>query len=117
MLDVSAIAHAIAGSISALPHKWGTGTVGYLGTGKVAGPDGRRYQVQANVWIVGSKADPNYPMPEQSTSLAPILHAVGLTPRTWATGTSGLYGTGKVEVNGLRCQVQVNVFEIGSKAK
>ena len=45
------------------------------------------------------------------------LATIELKPKTFSTGSRGLHGNFKVENNGKRYQVNVNVVEIGSKPK
>jgi hypothetical protein len=38
-----------------------------------------------------------------------------LPPKDFKTGSKGFYGNAKIEINGKRYQVQVQIVEIGSK--
>ena len=49
------IANRIAASIALQEHTFTTGSVGYMGRGKVLGDDGARYQVQVIATKIGSK--------------------------------------------------------------
>ncbi len=42
---------------------------------------------------------------------------IALPPKDFKTGSQGFYGNGKIEINGKRYQVQVQIVEIGSKNK
>jgi hypothetical protein len=37
------------------------------------------------------------------------------TPKEFKTGSRGFYGQGKIEIDGKRYQVQIQLVEIGSK--
>ena len=43
------------------------------------------------------------------------LGVLVLQPKTFASGSTGFYGQGKVDISGKRHQVQVQIVEIGSK--
>lgn len=45
------------------------------------------------------------------------LGVVVLKQKTFRTGSEGYYGTGKVEINGQRYQLQTQLVRIGSKAE
>lgn len=55
-----------------------------------------------------------------STATIPqsVLESIGpLSARTFSTGSRGYWATGKVNINGERCQVSITATVIGSKPK
>jgi hypothetical protein len=44
-----------------------------------------------------------------------LLAAMTLPPKDFKTGSRGFYANGKLEIEGKRYQVQIQVVEIGSK--
>jgi hypothetical protein len=42
---------------------------------------------------------------------------LSLPPKEFKTGSKGFYANGKLEIDGKRYQVQVQLVEIGSKSK
>lgn len=46
-----------------------------------------------------------------------IRQIIGLSPKTFKTGSRGFYGNGKLAVNGKRYQGNMMLIEIGSKKK
>lgn len=46
-----------------------------------------------------------------------LLSVLTLPPKDFKTGSKGFYANGKVEIDGKRYQVQIQVVEIGSKPK
>lgn len=45
------------------------------------------------------------------------IGAVTASPKAFKTGSKGFYGQGKIEFEGKRYQVQVQLVEIGSKER
>lgn len=44
-----------------------------------------------------------------------VLGTLTAVPKEFKTGSRGFYGQGKIEIDGKRYQVQVQLVEIGSK--
>lgn len=44
-----------------------------------------------------------------------VIGAIMVHPKTFSTGSRGYYGQDKVEIDGKRYQVSVQMVEIGSK--
>ena len=42
---------------------------------------------------------------------------ITLPPKDFKTGSRGFFGNGKIEINGKRYQIQVQIVEIGSKTR
>jgi hypothetical protein len=117
MLDLSGLSAQVLERIPyAAPFAWKTGTVGWYAADKVTTEDGTRYQVQANAYIIGSKAAKEA-KPSETLPMAALLGACHLLPHTWKTGTTGALAVGKVMVGAKKVQVQVNAFRIGSAPK
>jgi hypothetical protein len=52
---------------------------------------------------------------ELKTDTGQPISVFTLPPKEFKTGSRGFYGNGKVEVDGKRYQVQIQLVEIGSK--
>ena len=46
-----------------------------------------------------------------------LLNIMTATPKEFKTGSKGFYANGKLEIEGKRYQVQIQLVEIGSKNK
>ena len=46
-----------------------------------------------------------------------LLAILTAAAKVFSTGSRGFYGNGKIEINGKRYQVQVQLVEIGSKGQ
>ncbi len=46
-----------------------------------------------------------------------VLGMLTLPPKDFKTGSKGFYTNGKIEIDGKRYQVQIQLVEIGSKPK
>jgi hypothetical protein len=46
-----------------------------------------------------------------------VVAMLSALEKTFKTGSRGYFGMGKIEINGKRYQVQVQMVEIGSKPK
>lgn len=44
-----------------------------------------------------------------------LLSTLSVTPKNFKTGSRGFYANGKLEIDGKRYQVQIQLVEIGSK--
>jgi hypothetical protein len=44
-----------------------------------------------------------------------VIGALTANPKEFKTGSRGFYGQGKIEIDGKRYQVQIQLVEIGSK--
>ncbi len=45
-----------------------------------------------------------------------LLNVMALPPKEFKTGSKGYYANGKMEIDGKRYQVQIQLVEIGSKS-
>lgn len=54
---------------------------------------------------------------ELKTNTGELVSILSLPPKEFKTGSKGFYANGKVDIEGKRYQVQVQVVEIGSKPK
>lgn len=54
---------------------------------------------------------------EIKTNTGELVSILSLPPKEFKTGSKGFYANSKVEIDGKRYQVQVQVVEIGSKPK
>lgn len=54
---------------------------------------------------------------EIKTNTGELVSVLSLPPKEFKTGSKGFYANGKVEIEGKRYQVQIQVVEIGSKPK
>ena len=52
---------------------------------------------------------------ELKTDSGQLVAVLSAPPKEFKTGSRGFYGNGKVELDGKRYQVQVQMVEIGSK--
>jgi hypothetical protein len=52
---------------------------------------------------------------ELKTDAGQLVSILTLPPKEFKTGSRGFYGNGKVELDGKRYQVQIQLVEIGSK--
>jgi uncharacterized protein (DUF2141 family) len=61
-------------------------------------------------------AAPNFIIAELKSDAGQVLSVITATAKDFKTGSKGYFTSGKVEVEGKRYQVQVQMVEIGSKA-
>ena len=52
---------------------------------------------------------------ELKTDSGQLITVLTVPPKEFKTGSRGFFGNGKVEIDGKRYQVQVQMVEIGSK--
>ncbi len=52
---------------------------------------------------------------ELKTDAGQLVTVLTVPPKEFKTGSRGFFGNGKVEVDGKRYQVQIQMVEIGSK--
>ncbi len=52
---------------------------------------------------------------ELKTDTGQLVTVLTVPPKEFKTGSRGFFGNGKVEVDGKRYQVQIQMVEIGSK--
>ena len=52
---------------------------------------------------------------ELKTDTGQLVTVLTLPPKEFKTGSRGFYGNGKVEIDGKRYQIQIQLVEIGSK--
>lgn len=94
-----------------------SGSQGFYCQGKITLDDGRRYQAQVTVVLVGSKDDLTMHVhatrDEITFGLHPLLDE--LENKTFKTGRVGFYGNGKVRVGSEKFQVGIQAVEIGGK--
>jgi hypothetical protein len=63
------------------------------------------YQIGVNMFIVA----------ELKTDAGQLVTVLTVPPKEFKTGSRGFFGNGKVELDGKRYQVQIQMVEIGSK--
>lgn len=91
-----------------------SGSKGFHATGKI-NVDGVRYQAQAQAVLIGSKANPAAKViagVEEAEVALVAFTEDGLRPKTFRSGNSGYYATGKTEVGGQPYQVQAQAVRI-----
>ncbi len=54
---------------------------------------------------------------ELKTDEGKTVGVMSASPKEFKTGSRGFYANGKIEIDGKRYQVQIQLVEIGSKAK
>ena len=52
---------------------------------------------------------------ELKTDTGQLVTVLTVPPKEFKTGSRGFFGNGKVEIDGKRYQVQIQLVEIGSK--
>jgi hypothetical protein len=52
---------------------------------------------------------------ELKTDAGQLVTVITVPPKEFKTGSRGFFGNGKVELDGKRYQVQIQMVEIGSK--
>jgi hypothetical protein len=52
---------------------------------------------------------------ELKTDTGQLITVLTIPPKEFKTGSRGFFGNGKVEIDGKRYQVQIQLVEIGSK--
>lgn len=94
-----------------------TGSQGFYRQGKLVLSDGRRYQAQVTVVLIGSKDDLSIHLrarvPDVAEAIQPL--AARVQAKTFRTGRTGYYGTGKAIVERESFQVSIQAVEIGAK--
>ena len=58
---------------------------------------------------------PTFIIAELKADNGQLLSVLSVTPKEFKTGSRGFFGNGKVELDGKRYQVQIQLVEIGSK--
>ncbi|MBN1147002.1 MAG: hypothetical protein JXA78_07090 [Anaerolineales bacterium] len=58
---------------------------------------------------------PNFMIAELKADDGRLLSVLSVTPKEFKTGSRGYYANQKIEIDGKRYQVQVQLVEIGSK--
>jgi hypothetical protein len=58
---------------------------------------------------------PNFIVAELKADNGKLLSVLTVTPKEFKTGSRGYYANQKVEMDGKRYQVQIQLVEIGSK--
>ncbi|NMB54381.1 MAG: hypothetical protein GYA15_06730 [Leptolinea sp.] len=56
-------------------------------------------------------------MAEIKNNEGTLLNVMALPPKEFKTGSRGYYANGKMEIEGKRYQVQIQLVEIGSKSQ
>ena len=62
-------------------------------------------------------SDPNFIIAELKSDSGQTLTVLSVTPKEFKTGSRGYYANQKVEIDGKRYQLQIQLVEIGSKKK
>lgn len=91
-----------------------SGSKGFHATGKIT-EDGVRYQAQAQAVLIGSKANPKVKVkatPAEAVAALTGFAEDGLEPKTFSSGKTGYFATGKAEIGGQRFQVQVQAVRL-----
>lgn len=58
---------------------------------------------------------PNFIIAELKTDSGQMLSVLSVMPKEFKTGSRGYYANQKIEMDGKRYQVQIQMVEIGSK--
>jgi hypothetical protein len=58
---------------------------------------------------------PNFLIAELKTASNQMLSVLSVLPKDFKTGSRGYYANQKIEIDGKRYQVQIQLVEIGSK--
>jgi hypothetical protein len=58
---------------------------------------------------------PNFLIAELKTASNQMLSVLSVLPKEFKTGSRGYYANQKIEIDGKRYQVQIQLVEIGSK--
>jgi hypothetical protein len=96
---------ALAGTV--VRKDFSTGSKGFFTTGKVAGDNGL-YQAQVTAILVGSKNEPGATIHADNESARETLMQfveTNLSGKTFSSGKTGAYGSGKVAISGQVYQV------------
>jgi hypothetical protein len=107
-----ALANMVKDSIQA--KTFSSGSKGFHATGKLT-EDGARYQAQAQAVLIGSKANPKVKVKatlDQAVAALADFAEEGLKPKTFSTGKTGYFATGKAEIGGQRFQVQAQAVRL-----
>jgi hypothetical protein len=107
-----ALANMVKGDLK--PKTFSSGSKGFHATGKVTDEDGARYQAQAQAVLIGSKDNPKVKVQAKPQEAVSALTGVvdGVKAKTFRSGKSGYYSTGKCEIAGQRFQVQVQAVRL-----
>jgi hypothetical protein len=62
-------------------------------------------------------ASPNFIIAELKSDAGQMLTVLTVSPKEFKTGSKGFYANQKLEIDGKRYQVQIQLVEIGSKNK
>ncbi|MEW5873193.1 MAG: hypothetical protein AB1894_28295 [Chloroflexota bacterium] len=62
-------------------------------------------------------SSPNFIVAELKSDGGQLLSVLAVAPKDFKTGSRGYYANQKIEIEGRRYQVQVQLVEIGSKKK
>ena len=60
-------------------------------------------------------SNPNFLIAELKSDSSQMLAVLSVTPKEFKTGSQGYYANQKIEIDGKRYQVQIQLVEIGSK--
>ena len=60
-------------------------------------------------------SNPNFLIAEIKSDGNQLLAVLTVTPKEFKTGSRGFYANQKIEIDGKRYQVQIQLVEIGSK--
>jgi hypothetical protein len=60
---------------------------------------------------------PNFIIAELKSENNQLLSVLTVTPKDFKTGSKGFYANQKIEIDGKRYQLQIQLVEIGSKKK
>jgi hypothetical protein len=97
------------------PRTFSSGSKGFRAAGKLAAGDAR-YQAQAQAVLIGSKDDPTIQVEATPVEAAQALAAFTgdqLKPKTFSTGRTGFFASGKADIGGQRYQVQAQAVLLG----
>jgi hypothetical protein len=97
------------------PKTFSSGSKGFRAAGKLTAGDAR-YQAQAQAVLIGSKDDPAMQIEATPGEAAYALAAFTgdrLKPKTFSTGRTGFFASGKAEIGGQRYQVQAQAVLLG----
>lgn len=97
------------------PKTFSSGSKGFRAAGKFTAGD-VRYQAQAQAVLIGSKDDPTIQIeatPDQATEALVAFTGDRLKPKTFSTGSTGFFATGKADIGGQRYQVQAQAVRLG----
>jgi hypothetical protein len=116
-LNMSDVTQKLVGLVLASlePKTFSSGSKGFRAAGKVTAGDAR-YQAQVQAVLIGSKDDPTIQVEATPVKAAEVLAAFAgdhLKPKTFSTGRTGFFASGKTEIGGQRYQVQAQAVLLG----